>query len=103
MGVVRGAESLDGDDLGAVEIGEPGQTGAHRLFIDNDHAGAALAFTVAGLFGPGQAQVLAEQVEQHRFRIGDPLVADAVDTDLHFFHGFSMGIGIALHLVDGNS
>ncbi len=90
MGVGRGAEPLDGDDLGAIEIGQPGQTGAHRLFIDNDDAGPALALAVAGLFGAGQTQVVTEQVEQHCFRIGDPLVTNAIDTDLHFFHRFSL-------------
>ena len=61
---VRRAEALDGGDLGALERGDLRDAREDGLAVDEDRAGAALALAVAGLLGAGQAEVLAEQVEQ---------------------------------------
>ena len=71
--VVGGPESFDRDDVRAFQVAHLGQTRSHGLAVDHHHAGAALALAVAGLLGTGQAQILAQQLQQRRFRIDNHL------------------------------
>ena len=78
MGVFRGTETLDGDHLGSVQIDRLFQAGFHGLPVDDDRAGPALAFPVAGLFGSGQPQVLAQDLQQDSGRVHDQLPIDSI-------------------------
>ncbi len=89
MGVFRAAQALHRDNLGPVKIGNAEETGAHRLVVDDHHTGPALALAVAGLLGPGEAQILAQQIEQDRARLGNPFVPAAIDADSNVFHHIS--------------
>jgi hypothetical protein len=70
-GVIRCAQPLHRDDLGAVQIRHPGQTRPHGFAVHHHRAGAALALAVAGLFGSGQPQLLPQQIQQHGLCIHD--------------------------------
>ena len=73
-------EPLDRRDLRAVPHDGQGQAGIDPPAVDQDRAGPALA-VVAALLGPGQAEVLAEGVEQGRPGGDVQLPADAVDRE----------------------
>ena len=76
--LVAVGQAFDGRDLGAgVHDGE-GEAGVNAPAVDQDGAGAALA-VVAALLGAGQAQVLAQGVEQRDARLQLQLVLLAVD------------------------
>ena len=63
------------------------QAGIDPPAVDEDRAGAALA-VVAALLGAGQAQVLAQRVEQRRARIDLQAVLLAIDRQRHLgVHG----------------
>ena len=79
MGVFRGSQPFDGDDLGAFQVGHLGQAGTHRLAVDDHRAGAALAFAVAGLLGAGQSQILPQQIQQYPFRSDHKFMPCAID------------------------
>ena len=57
----------------------------YRPSVDQHDARAALA-VIAALLRSGQAEPLAEQVEQRRPRIDGPPVQDAVDVDGDLVH-----------------
>ena len=79
-------EPLDADDLGPLQLHHLGEAGTDRLAVDDDHAGAALPLPVAGLLRPGQAQVLAQVVEQDHVRTGLHLLLYAVYCQSYFLH-----------------
>src|SRR5712671_7672004 len=69
MRPLRGAEPLDRQHSLA-DDGRDGPTaGFHRLALDQHHAGAALLETAAE-FCAGEAEMVAQDVEQRRVRIG---------------------------------
>ena len=88
MGIFRGAETLDGDHLRSVQVDRLFQTGFHGLPVDDDRAGPALALPVAGLLGPGEPEVLAQDLQQDRGRIHDQFSIDSIHLQIDFFHGF---------------
>src|SRR5208337_1129824 len=73
-------EALDGDDLRAVEAQRECQTRIDPLPVHEHGAGAALP-TVAALLGSGQAEALAQEIEERCARIVErdlpPLAVDA--------------------------
>lgn len=91
MSAMAGVADLNGDDLGTVEIGNPGQAGTHRLVVDYDHAGPALTLAVAGLYGSGETQVFAQQIQQDCPWFSDLFMPDAVDADSNLFHHIYVG------------
>src|SRR5262249_9186460 len=56
-------QALDRDDPAPVALTGRDQAGVHRLAVELDGAGAALALAAA-LLGAGQSQILAQHVEQ---------------------------------------
>jgi len=85
MRVRRGAQPFDGDDVGAVKLGDLRQARSDRLAVDDDRARAALPLLVAGLLGARQPELVPEQVEEDDIRIDDDLPGDPVERerDLH--------------------
>ena len=77
-----GAERLDGHDVAVDGAGGQHQARAHERAVDGDRARAALAL-LARVLGAGQAEPLAQHVEQALAQpgVGD-LVLDAVDEQL---------------------
>ena len=76
-----GGEALDGGDFGAGDRGGEGDAGGVQFAVDQDGAGAADAYAAAFL-GAGEAEVVAEEVEEQP-RGGDfGLVFRAVDFQL---------------------
>src|SRR6185295_1640275 len=61
------AQALDGRHLGAFDVRERHQAGAHGFAIHQDGAGAALALA-ASLLGPREPALLPQHVEQPRHR-----------------------------------
>ena len=74
---VRG-EALDGGDRGAVGLDREDRAGFRASAVDQDGAGAALT-GVAPDVRAGQAQVLAQEVDQEQARIDVSLARFAVD------------------------
>src|SRR5215510_6699496 len=92
QGTVRLGETLDGGDVGALDL--PGEDGTrlHRLAVHMHHAGAALR-GVAAHMGAGEPQVLAQELDQQRARIdvtGDGL---AVHRQSDGGHDYLLGSG----------
>jgi hypothetical protein len=56
-------QALDRDDLGALGLAGQDQAGADQDAVQVDGAGAALAL-LAGVLGAGQAEALAQHVQQ---------------------------------------
>ena len=84
---IRRAQALDRRDLRALERGDPGDAREDGLAVDEDHAGAALALAVARLLGPGQAEVLPDQVEQDGLLlVGHDLDGSTVDGEGDLLH-----------------
>ena len=73
-------QALDGRDLVALGLERERQAGVARHAVDQHRAGAALAALAAGL-GAGQAEPLAEDVEQRPARLDEQPVAPAVDEE----------------------
>jgi hypothetical protein len=81
------AEALDRGDVGAGERRDLGDAREDGLPVHQDHARAALALAVAGLLGAGEAQVLADDVEQHRLLlVGHDLHGPGVDGEGDLLH-----------------
>jgi hypothetical protein len=80
-----GGQALDGGDGAAVVSHGQGQAGVGPPSVDQHGARAALA-VIAALLRSGQAELLAEQVEQGRPRIDGQPVQDAVDVDGDLVH-----------------
>src|SRR6266576_6170910 len=61
-------QAFDGGDFGAFGLQDGDEAGVDQVAVDEDGAGSALAFA-ASLFGSGEVQVFAEDVEQalHRW------------------------------------
>ena len=53
-------DAFDRGDVGAVGLAREHGAGLHRLAVDMDDAGAALAGVAADM-GPGEAEVLAQE------------------------------------------
>ena len=68
-------QALDGGDLVPVVHHREGQAGVDAPAVDQHRAGAALA-VVAALLGAGQAEVLAQRVEQRHARL-EPAACDS--------------------------
>src|SRR5882724_7053005 len=67
-------EALDGGDFSPPDSADGGAAGTDREAIEQDGAGAALAFAAA-VFGAGEAEVVAKDAEQGAFAIDvDPEV-----------------------------
>ncbi len=82
-------QAFDGDDIGAVQFAGKNQAGIYRLAVHHHRAGAAIAGAAAFL-GAGDADLVAQQVEQES--MGLDLAADgfAVEGELNFrVHGNS--------------
>ena len=75
---VRLGEAFDGGDLLALDARGERQARQHAAAVDQHRAGAALAM-VAALLGAGQADVLAQRVEQRGPHVERQLMALAVD------------------------
>src|SRR6266478_8396286 len=71
---------FDGPDLGAVGLHRQHGTGLHRLAVEMDGAGAALA-RVAPHVRAGQPRQLADEVDEQQPRLDFMGVLDAVDGD----------------------
>ena len=69
QGAVGISHAFDGADIGAVRL--HGEHGArlHRLAIEVDRAGAAMAGVTADM-GSGEVQLLAQEVDQQGTRLG---------------------------------
>src|SRR3546814_14647465 len=63
MQLVAVRQALDRGDLGAVGLHRQQRTGLGGVAVDVDDAGAALAGVAADM-GPGQAQVLAQELNE---------------------------------------
>ena len=63
MEVGWAAEAFDGEDGGGVNLEEGDEAGVDEVAVEEDGAGAALAFAAA-LFGAGEVEVLAENVKE---------------------------------------
>ena len=68
MQLVALGETFDRDDVGALERDGERRAGLDRLAIDMDDAGAALAGVAADM-GAGEAQVLAQILDEQRTRL----------------------------------
>ena len=88
QGAVGIGHAFDGADMGAVRL--HGEHGArlHRLAIEVDRAGAAMAGVAADM-GSGEVQLLAQEVDQQGTRLGQCVYGRAVHRqgDLGFRHG----------------
>jgi len=94
VGVVRRAQTLHGDDFGALQVHDLGQAGAHGLAVHDDRAGPALALPVAGLLDAREAEPFPEQVDERHARVGHHLFRQSVDLQSDFFHISSIESGI---------
>ena len=72
-------------DLAAVGLDGEHRAGLHRLAVEQDGAGAAVGGVAADV-GAGQAQVLAQEVDQQQARLDLGLRGGAVDGDLNRVH-----------------
>ena len=86
--VLTGGQTFDGRHLFALALDREAGTGEDRLAIDDDGAGTAVG-GVADMLGAGEAQVVAERVEQGDPRLDLQGVVGPVDVqlDLHRFRG----------------
>ncbi len=66
--VAIGCQPLDGDDLGVLVRDGEGQAAIHAPAVEQDGAGSALP-VVAALLGAGEAEPLAQRIQQRRPRI----------------------------------
>jgi hypothetical protein len=78
VAVVR--EPLDRRDVGAVRLDGEHGAGLHRHPVEMHGAGAALG-GVAGDLRPGQAEAVADEVDEERPRLDFGLAGNAVDSD----------------------
>ena len=77
---VAGLHPLDRRDGRAVGLDRQHRAALHGLAVDVDGAGAALA-RVAADVGPGQLEVLAEELDEHPSRLDIPLPWLSVDDE----------------------
>src|SRR4030095_2421465 len=70
-------QALDGGDLGPVGLDGQHRAGLDRLAVHHDRAGATRG-RVAADIGPGEAQVLPEEVDEQQARLDLSLAPDAV-------------------------
>src|SRR5882757_6948696 len=84
MRLFHAAQAFDGDDLGLADLRQRYHAGARRLSIDQDRAGPALP-QAAAEFGAIEAEIVAQDVEQRRVRLGRNAAHRAVhlQTDGH--------------------
>ena len=68
MQLVAARDALDGEDVGAVMADRQSQARIDPSAVDQHRAGAALA-AVASLFGSGQVETLAQEIEQRDARV----------------------------------
>src|SRR6266851_207741 len=89
-------EAFDGGDFGALGLQDGDEAGVDQIAVDEDGAGSALAFA-ASLFGPGEVQVFAEDVEEPLHRWGFDGFWVAVDGELDDAHAVaSLKMGPAM-------
>ena len=79
---VRAGQALDRGDLAALGRHREREAGEGASPVDMDRAGAALAL-VAALLGPGEADVLAQRVEQGRPHVEREVVVLPIDPQRH--------------------
>ena len=79
------AEALDSSDLGSFSLQNGDEAGVDQIAVDQDGAGSALAFAAA-LFGSGEVQVFAEDVEQALHRWSFDGFFAAIDGELDGGH-----------------
>ena len=77
---VLAGEALDGRDLGAVGLDREQHAALHRLAVEEDRAGAAVAGVAADVRAR-QVEVVADEVDEQLARLDLALVALAVDGD----------------------
>ena len=65
-----GRDAFDGFDVATLHLSDGHEATVHDLAVDNHRAGAAFAFA-ASFFCPGQAKLLAQNIQQalHRIRV----------------------------------
>jgi hypothetical protein len=80
MQFVALGKALDGDNGFFVGVRDWGKAGSDALTIEENGAGAALAFA-APIFSAGELEVLAKDVEERAFRISGDGVGTAVDRE----------------------
>ena len=76
--LARVGQALDGLDLGAVALHRQHQAAAHDLAVDAHGAGAADAVLAADV-AAGEAEILAQEIDQRLARLdalGDALAVD---------------------------
>ena len=73
-------QALDGEHLRALGLDRQHGAGLHRLAVDVDDAGAALAGVAADM-GAGHAEMLAQELNQQRARLD--LARDGLAVDGH--------------------
>ena len=84
--IVRGAHPLDGGDGGSFgQLGHLGHAGADQLAVQNNVATAALSF-IATHLGPGETQLLAQNMGQGLVRGGHHGLFLAVDLQSFLNH-----------------
>jgi hypothetical protein len=76
--------SLNGSDLTILVGDGEHQAGHLRLTIDQDRAGAATGIVTAA-FGAGQAEILAQNIEEQSVGLDRELVRPAVNVELSEF------------------
>jgi hypothetical protein len=76
-----GTEALDRGDRAAFDLCRKGEAGENTLAIDMDGAGAALAL-VASLLRAGEAQMLAQRIEERDARLDFDFMSLAIDFKL---------------------
>src|SRR5205823_10634472 len=76
------SETLDGGDLGPVQVADRKEAGAPGAAVDENRARPAASLLAAGLRS-GDAELLAQHEEQRRRRRAPDLPHGAVDDDLH--------------------
>src|ERR687888_802740 len=90
-------EALDRRDLAAVGLDREHGAGLHRVPVEMDRAGAAERRVAADL-RPGEAEVVAEEVDEQRPRLDLRLVPDAVDGERNRYHQASSQTSAAWNL-----
>ena len=89
---VRLGQSLDGGDVGALELPGEHRAGLHRLAVDVNDAGAALR-GVAPHMGTREPQILAQELHQQGAGIDVPGDGFAVHRHCDGGHAFLLKLG----------
>jgi hypothetical protein len=78
MGVIRRTQTLYRDNIGSFKINDLFEAGTNRFTVNNDRTGTTLALPIARLLGPGEIQVITQEVEKNLIRLGHDFSLDAI-------------------------